>query len=490
MLTLRAISLDGQPLARPVEADFDELGGAIGRAEGNVLVLPDPAKYISRTHATISFRQGGYVIRDCGSSLSVVLNGRPLGKGGEGALVPGDTVQIGGYLLEAVGPAPAAPNPDPLAMFPQADTDPFAAGLAPAQGPAGAGFDPFAQGAPRQGAPPQRIPDDFDLGPGSAPNIDELFGLGPAARADPLAPGSPLGEAAAAGGKPMSLDPLVALGAAPAPTTPPPAQRDDAMEIRAAFIPPTVFGTGAPAPGDTGAAAAATGAHGEIKTVVVPSPPGAAAPEARAAAPGEAAPAELLCAFLAGAGVPDLDMQGPLTPQAMNAIGQLLRVATEGLLDLLQARALIKREMHAAVTVIVPRENNPLKFSPTADVALAHLLAPRAPGFMPPVAAVRDACDDLRAHQFGVMAGMRAALDGVLRRFDPAQLERRLSEQNVLDTLLPMHRKARLWTLFGALYGELTREAQDDFDTLFGKEFLRAYEAQLERLERNAPPGR
>jgi type VI secretion system FHA domain protein len=184
--------------------------------------------------------------------------------------------------------------------------------------------------------------------------------------------------------------------------------------------------------------------------------------------------------------VPDLDLRAPLTPESMNAIGQLLRAATQGMLDLLQARALIKREMHAEVTIIVPRENNPLKFSPNVEVALAHLLAPRAPGFMAPVAAVKDACDDLRAHQFGFMAGMRAALDGVLHRFDPAQLEHRLSEQNVLDTLLPMHRKARLWALFGELYGELTREAQDDFDKLFGKEFVRAYQAQLDRLERDA----
>ena len=39
---------------------------------------------------------------------------------------------------------------------------------------------------------------------------------------------------------------------------------------------------------------------------------------------------------------------------------------------------------------------------------------------MPPARAMRDAFDDLRAHQFGFMAGMRAALEGVLGRFDPA----------------------------------------------------------------------
>ncbi|MET0981013.1 MAG: type VI secretion system-associated FHA domain protein TagH [Telluria sp.] len=506
MLIIRAISRDGRPVTRPIEGEFDELGGSIGRAEGNVLVLPDPERHISRTQATIAFRQGGYLIRDCGSSVSVVLNGRPLVKGVEAPLAGGDTLQIGGYTLEALATAP--PSDDPLVLFARGDAGSFAAGLPPAAPPTvpnAGGFDPFAGNTAPEGSPAlARIPDDFDLGPGSAPNIDQMFGLDRASAADPLSPGSPLGEPAAGAG-PMSLDPLVALGAAPAPVPPPPAQRDDAMEIRAAYIPPTVSFGGAPAP------AAADGARAAIRTVVVPSPRPAAStpaapqpaeapaapareagPDAAAAqpAPADAASAELLRAFLQGAGVPGLDLHGPLTPQAMEAIGQLLRAATGGLVDLLLARALIKREMHADVTIIAQRENNPLKFSPNVDVALAHLLAPRAPGFLGPVAAVRDACDDLRAHQFAVIAGMRAALEGVLHRFDPAQLERRLSGQNVFDTLLPMHRKARLWSLFGELYGELNREAQDDFDTLFGKEFVRAYEAQLDQLQGGAPKGR
>jgi type VI secretion system FHA domain protein len=189
-------------------------------------------------------------------------------------------------------------------------------------------------------------------------------------------------------------------------------------------------------------------------------------------------------AFLAGAGVPDLDMQEAMSPELMNRIGQLLRTSTQGTLDLLLARALIKREVRAEVTMIVARENNPLKFSPNVDVALSHLLAPRGQGFMSPTAAMKDACDDLRAHQFGFMAGMRAALDGVLRRFDPAQLEQRLTDKSFVDSMLPMNRKAKLWSLFAELYADINKEAQDDFHALFGKEFLRAYESQLDKLDK------
>ena len=116
-------------------------------------------------------------------------------------------------------------------------------------------------------------------------------------------------------------------------------------------------------------------------------------------------------------------------------------------------------------------------------VARSHLLAPRGKGFLPPREAMRDAYEDLRSHEFGFMAGMRAALAGVLQRFDPAVLEQRLSAKPVVDSLLPMNRRARLWDLYTQLYGEIAREAEDDFHALFGREFLRAYEEQIERLQ-------
>jgi FHA domain-containing protein len=167
----------------------------------------------------------------------------------------------------------------------------------------------------------------------------------------------------------------------------------------------------------------------------------------------------------------------------MNLVGELLRESIRGTLDLLLARALTKREVRAQATVIVAKENNPLKFSPTVEAAFGHLLTPHGQGFMAPASAVRDAYNDLRSHQFGFMAGMRAALEGVLARFDPAQLEGRLTRKSVLGSLVPSTRRAKLWELYEQLYREISREAQDDFQTLFGKEFLRAYEAQIDKLE-------
>lgn len=211
--------------------------------------------------------------------------------------------------------------------------------------------------------------------------------------------------------------------------------------------------------------------------------PEVALPLASAAPASRDGDAALLQAFLEGAGVPDLELGAVLTPEMMAMFGQLLRESTKGTLDLLMARSLTKKEMHAQMTVIAMRENNPLKFSPNVEVALHSLLAPRGKGFMPPLQAVKDAYDDLRAHQFGVMAGMRAALARVLQRFDPEQLEQRLTDRTLADSLLPAHRKARLWAQYLALYNDITKEAEDDFQTWFGREFLSAYEAQMARLK-------
>lgn len=80
------------------------------------------------------------------------------------------------------------------------------------------------------------------------------------------------------------------------------------------------------------------------------------------------------------------------------------------------------------------------------------------------------------AHQFATLAGMRAALEGIFTRFDPAVLEAKLAQKSMVDSLLPSMRKARMWELFNEMYRQLAAEASDDFHELFGKAFLRAYE--------------
>lgn len=248
--------------------------------------------------------------------------------------------------------------------------------------------------------------------------------------------------------------------AQPTPPVKPPMQRPD-ERVRVGF-------EFAPAAGRSGSAAGALHAD-------APAP----APSATmSTAPGDP---DLLAALLRGLGA----LQQPpaaLTPALMERMGRLLRIATEGTLQLLLTRQEFKREVRAQVTVIASQANNPLKFSPTVEVALAHLLGPGMQGFMQAEAAMRDAYRDLRAHEFGLMVGMRAALAHVIDRFSPDALEQNIAARTKLDSLFAAGRKARLWEQFLALYGSIAKEAEDDFHSLFGKAFLQAYDEQMARL--------
>ncbi len=190
----------------------------------------------------------------------------------------------------------------------------------------------------------------------------------------------------------------------------------------------------------------------------------------------------LWAAFCEGAGIHFTPPQG-LNPDLMRVIGQLLHHTVDGSLKLVAARAATKQEMRAEVTVIQARRNNPLKFSPDTVSAMEQLLQPPLRGFMSGPEAVADAMDDLLGHTIGTMVGMRAALEGVLARFEPDALEAKLVGRSMLDSLLPMNRRAKLWELYLQHYEAVKAEAQDDFHNLFGRAFLQAYEEQLDRLD-------
>lgn len=200
-----------------------------------------------------------------------------------------------------------------------------------------------------------------------------------------------------------------------------------------------------------------------------------------------ASPDALTEAFLRGAGLAPSALPHGLTPEIMTIIGSLLRSATAGAVDMLAARAATKREVQASVTIISVQANNPLKFLPNADAALLQLLGKKMPGFMRADVAMRDAFDDLRAHEVGVIAGTRAALTEVLGKFDPAVLGDKLAKGSVLDSLMPSARKAKLWDLYLERYLQIRREAEDDFQSIFGRAFVQAYERETARIKGESP---
>ncbi|MFO1330417.1 MAG: type VI secretion system-associated FHA domain protein TagH [Rubrivivax sp.] len=580
MIVLAVITYNGAP-AEPVEATFDELGGTIGRAEGNLMVLPDPERTISRVHAKVVFRNGQYAIEDRGSN-PILVNGNLVGHGKEWPLAAGDVVQIGGYELTVRASGAPAATDDPFAdvFAPNEPTYGGARPTAPAPAPASYATRPTAappataparRPAAAPAAPSAHIPSDWNplaedthhgsgkggplpgperdpgslVGPGSREeSIDDLFGLGdPPAKAgktpwpeddDFLGIFDPAGPAAGGVGEPVvkprkedarlehgrsELDvafpnavmpPAAPMAPPPPPRPAPPPPPPPPAPLPAAAAPDIPLG-------DPGGRAAADARRGAVvswdggnrqATIVAPASaarrngvlatssggtrPGIRPRETATAAPA-AAPAgsdELLKALLEGLGAAQATPPiTALTPGLMKLVGALLAESVRGAVDLLQARASIKREVRAEVTAIRPRQNNPLKFSPTAALALQHLLGPPVPGFLRAEEAMRDAYRDLRAHELAVMAGMRSALAGLLQRFDPKALETRINAKSGIGMLLSGGRRAQLWEAYQELYSQLSAEAEDDFHEVFGRAFLQAYEDQLDRLSGDGGAG-
>jgi type VI secretion system FHA domain protein len=199
--------------------------------------------------------------------------------------------------------------------------------------------------------------------------------------------------------------------------------------------------------------------------------------------PGPDSPESLWRGFLQGAGIEGSSLPAAPTPQLLSSIGEMLKIAVGGLQRLVTMRAREKNEMQAQVTMIAPRDNNPLKFSPDEELALQMLLQPPSRGFLDGPAALRDALTDLQSHQVGMTAGMQAVLQAVLDRLDPEKLATLQDRRSMFDFLWPARRRARLWDTYLSQYRSLREEAKDNFQRFFGEVFREAYEAQVRNLD-------
>ena len=172
----------------------------------------------------------------------------------------------------------------------------------------------------------------------------------------------------------------------------------------------------------------------------------------------------------------------PADPAAMmRALGEAFRTLVAGLRAVLIARASIKSEFRIEQTMIRARGNNPLKFSAGDDDALAALLGTGRRTDMTAAAAVADALKDIRLHELASMAAMQSAVRTLLDGLDPAKL-RAQAEQGGGMSVLPAQKKARAWDAFETLHARTVQALADDFDSVFGKAFARAYEQALDEV--------
>lgn len=480
---------------------------SIGRAPKNDWVLQDPERILSSEHCIVHYKDSGYVLTDK-STNGTFLNDseQRIPREHTVPLKDGDRFVLGEYEIEvaiptveeeeveAEGPvtdivlspglAPVNINvPDKIAP-PSAEASfdiikpPFSDLLAESRdslglehsvperrppggaatepssdigGPEGAAYEPPELLAPELPPPvePQELPAEPSVPP-LPPPLEEV----PADRStpEPITPTEPEAEL-------MIPDDWWQSPAAPAPQAQP-----DTLEppVVSPFQEPVL----PPAPA--------------VKPPM--SSPEPVAPVTAAESTGVDAQM-LLLAFLNGAGLPQIRLTDEQLLEMMTSLGAVFRETVRGLMDILLARGDLKGEFRLDRTAIGPVENNPLKTPPgrpplRVEEVMALLLVTQKGAYMSPVQAVREGFDDIKAHQLAVMAGIQAALTRLLERFDPDNLETRL-EQSVLDNIWPANRKAKYWDLFNAEYQAIAREAEDDFNELFGDEFARAYEERL-----------
>jgi type VI secretion system FHA domain protein len=435
LLALSVISPQAASLGASAYKVFDQRGGTIGRVAGNDWVLPDPDNFVSSRHARIRWAADGYYLEDT-SSNGTFLNApdKLVSRTVPVKLNDGDRLYIGDFeiIVQLIASTPA-PSPgvglgtvDPLAAL-------------------GAGLSqPRPTPAPAMPTPPPVPP------AAPAPAMPTPPPIPPAAPAPaPAAPGgglipdnweptgfSNLGAAHAAHAAPSAPQPPPAV--APQPTPPPAAAPQPMPPLAAAPLPPT-------------------------------STPQPAAPSGAA---------DLLVAL-------GLD-PARVDPSIQQQLAAVLRIAVQGLMDILKSRAEVKNTFRLPVTIMKPVENNPLKFSMNAEDALYNLFVKRNPGYLGPLEAFEEGFQDAAFHQAAVLVAVRAAFNAMLAKFHPKHLEEVYERKVRRTAMLGLGARGKFWDLYCERFEEIDRDRETHFQLLFGEEFARAYNEHLQKLAADA----
>jgi len=444
-LKLRVTSYGGQPMGAAAEHVFDESGGSIGRATDSDWCLPDPERVVSNTHALIRYTNGEFYYRD-NSTNGTSLNTLQLCKGDERPLRSGDYLKIGVYEIsvETNGHAierPLAPSTRPESSLsnvaPNLNVDP------------GATLDPLELLGTGSGHDSMNLPpEDFDFGAQADHSSPESMGFEPPS---PLPDPDPMPIAnEAPSGIPENWD-MTGFDSDVSPPKPRPASSTPRVK--------------APVP------------QSPTATVSVPAaktPPRSAGGKSSGVADDRSG----IAAMLVAAGI----QPEAITAETYAMLGQILKVVIEGTVDVLSARAQIKDQFRVPATMLKPIENNPLKHSINAQDALQNLFGSSNPGFQSPVDAFRESYEDIKAHQLAMIAGMRAAYKSMLEYFNPDDLEAEFDRALKRGVLGGVLNKTKYWDLYEDLYKSLAKDPDSSFHKLFGDEFARAYEDQMQRL--------
>ncbi len=477
---------------------FTEQGGSIGRGADNQWVLDDPERYLSSRHCQISHQGGQYRLMDT-STNGTFLNGspEPLGKGNSTSLKDGDRFSLGDYEFQvtiwaaaqpAAGDSPFVSNNQQTSM----DDDLF--GGAASDSPFGAdsgghvsSSDPLFSGTPEETDPLRAL----DKANGQSNPLYE---------SDPFA--TPLDNGSVSPGDPFSSSASQADGASPvnqsinwpnpvAETGGIPEDWDEDpvgdMQPVAQPVAPIEQPNSEVSVDTRQHQAEVDGLNARIQELDQANQVLAAQIEKLQQQPtvkdkpSAASSGTVDDSLIQALGLAERGLDGTQTSEINQLVGELMREMISGLMQILSSRSSIKNEFRMSVTTIQPVENNPLKFSVNVDDALENMFIKKGNAYKKPREAIQEGFGEIAEHQIAVLAGIRAAFKGLIERFDPLVLEKRFDKQNK-GGLIPGSRNAKNWELFCDYYSEVAGDLDNSFQYLFGDDFVRAYEDQLQRL--------
>ncbi len=461
-LILEVVAQNGQPSPGEPRKVFGVEGGRIGRASDCEWVLPSP--YISRHHATVCWDDGIFYIVSTGEN-GVALNDAEvmLPMLEHHALRSGDRLSIDGYEI-CVAVTEAAPLT--LSNAPPPTTTPGSTGALHSTAVVATAADKSAVAS----ADARYEATTEELSIATAPSLRTALGLDPARK-------------------------FAALAEPPTHLQVRETAWNHSSSLSDHFVPPPVASAHLSLPADWNNASLPASPM-PLKPVqsALPTAPQETQPMRASGLsrlpPTDAVPLEDntgvrpiggsngvfdLSTLLRGAGIEP----GSLSPGTAELLGGLLRSLVQGLIEALRTRADFRKQFRLPVTRVQISENNPLKFASDPSDALLFLLRNRAGGYLGPLEAVEDACEDIRRHPQAVAIGMRAGFESVLNRFDPKRLAQEFDNRAHRSSLWPMSPCARYWRQYEDLFEILAADTNSAFRRLFGEPFAEAYERHL-----------
>jgi type VI secretion system protein ImpI len=480
-LTLKIENLPSLPDGGPLSVSIQGKRGLdIGRDQYLDWTLPDPSRFISGKHCEVRWHDGGYWLHDV-STNGTFLDGGDSRLKAPYRLKNGDRFCIGHYIISATmdgeeadagrdAPAPAAapnyqdlwapvgeaaPPIDPRELKPPRDTKPVRPDF----------LDwaidvPEAQAAPPPPAPPSPRP-------AGQPSLWDT----------PARPATD--DMAWAEGVPKPKP--------PEPEAPPVPQPRRPVWVSSEPEGPWAAKTPAPSPAPP-AAQAAPAPPSSLRSVEGPETDVLAAAHALSAAASSrpvpasatdaAAMADFVRLFARGAGLQEDALAARNPAEFAEQLGQLMRLVTENMKQLLEARQAAKRmSRSSAQTMLQALNNNPLKWSTSTEEALVRMLGPQTRGYLDARRALAQGFDDLKSHQFKTFAAMQQALRLTLGEFDPDVIENTSTADRGIGGLVGS-RKARLWDIYVARWRARTQNQADGMLKAFMDYFADCYDRE------------